>query len=96
MTEVLPAPHPSMQYLEMFAACYVYVLLRAFQQRNVAFDNYKWIIPTSYFMASADVFIVAFIARTGWHLGLVIANATGAALGCLSAMYAHHRWVRKK
>ena len=85
-----------MQYLTMFGACYCYVLLRAFQQRNVAFDNYRWIVPTSYFMASMDVFIVAFIAHTGWSVGIVLANGTGAALGCISAMYAHHRWVKKK
>jgi len=83
-----------MQYLQMFGACYCYVLLRAFQQRNVAFDNYAWVVPTSYFMAGADVFIIAFIASHGWHFWLVIANATGACLGALSAMYAHKRWVK--
>ncbi len=84
-----------MQYLEMFGSCYVYVLLRAFQQRNVAFLNYSWVIPTSYLMAVVDVFIVAFIAHSGWSVGIVAANGTGATLGCLSAMWLHKKWVTK-
>jgi hypothetical protein len=79
----------------MFGACYVYVLLRAFQQRNVAFDNYGWILPVSYCMAVVDVFIVAFVAHQGWSVGIVLANGTGGFLGCLSAMFLHNRWVKK-
>jgi len=78
----------------MFGACYVYVLLRAFQQRNVVHDNYLWIVPTSYLMATGDVFIIAFIAHAGWNIWIVLANGTGGALGCLSAMYIHRRWVK--
>lgn len=84
-----------MRYVVMFGACYVYVLLRAFQQRNVAFDNYWWIIPTSYGMSVVDVFIVAFIAHTGWSPGIVFANGTGGFLGALSAMWLHKRWVKR-
>lgn len=84
-----------MQALEMFLSCYAYVLCRAFQQRNVAFDNYKWIVPTSYLMAVLDVFIVAFIAHVGWTPLIVAANGTGGCLGALSAMMLHKRWVKK-
>lgn len=84
-----------MRYVVMFGACYLYVLLRAFQQRNVAFDNYWWIVPTSYGMAVVDVFIVAFIAHSGWEPGIVFANGTGGFLGALSAMYMHKRWVKR-
>lgn len=84
-----------MQYLEMFLAVYAYVLLRAFQQRSVAFASYWWIPPVSYLMAAADVFIVVFVARSGWHLGLVLANGTGGALGALSAVWLHKKWVTK-
>lgn len=84
-----------MRYLEMFAACYVYVLLRAFQQRNVAFDNYGWILPTSYGMAVVDVFVISFVAHQGWSPGIVFANGTGGFLGCLSAMLLHRKWVKK-
>jgi hypothetical protein len=84
-----------MQALEMFGSCYLYVLCRAFQQRNVAFDNYKWVIPVSYCMATIDVFIVAFIAHAGWTPLIVFANGTGAAAGAITAMWLHKRWVKK-
>ncbi len=83
-----------MQYLQMFGAVYCYVLLRAFQQRSVAFAHYWWIAPVSYLMAAADVFVVAFVASHGWHLGLVMANGTGGAMGALSAVWLHSRWVK--
>jgi hypothetical protein len=82
--------------LEMFLSCYCYVLLRALQQRNVAFDNYLWIIPVSYLMASLDVFIVAFVAHLGWSIPIVLANGTGGFLGAISAMLFHKRWIKKK
>lgn len=80
----------------MFAACYAYVMLRALQQRNVAFDNYKWIVPVSYCMACMDVFIVAFVAHAGWSFLIVFANGSGAALGALSAMAFHKKFVGRK
>lgn len=83
-----------MRYFEMFGSCFVYVLLRAFQQRNVAFDNYAWVIPTSYGMAMLDVFIIAFVAHQGWSPGIVIANGSGGCLGALCAMWLHKRWVK--
>lgn len=84
-----------MPYLEMFGAMWMYVLLRAFQQRNVAFMNYSWVVPTSYCMAVMDVFVITFVAHRGWSIGLVLANGTGGALGSLCAMYLHKRWVSK-
>lgn len=79
----------------MFCAMFVYVMLRALQQRNVAFDNYFWVIPTSYAMAAFDVFIIAFVAHAGWSVPIVLSNGTGAALGALCAMKFHKRYVKK-
>lgn len=84
-----------MNYLAVFVASFSYVAVRAFQQRNVAFDNYKWIIPTSYIMAAIDIYIVATIARQGWNITLVLTNGTAACLGCLFAMWVHKRFVKK-
>ncbi len=83
-----------MHELTMFGAMFAYVMLRALQQRNVAFDNYLWIIPTSYCMAVVDVFIIAFVAHTGWTVPIVIANGSGGALGALSAMWFHKRYIK--
>ena len=83
------------QALQMFASCFLYVLCRAFQQRNVAFANYGWIVPTSYSMAVLDVFIIAFIAHAGWTPLVVFANGSGGCLGALLAIYLHKRWVKQ-
>lgn len=84
-----------MIYLSMFVATFLYVMLRAFQQRNVAFNNYLWVVPTSYCMAIVDVFIVALVAKQGWSLGIVLAAGTAGALGAVSAMLFHNRFVMR-
>lgn len=78
----------------MFGAMFAYVFVRAFQQRNVAFAHYWWVVPTSLLMAVFDVFIITFVARQGWSVAIVLANGGGGALGCLSAIYLHKRWVK--
>jgi hypothetical protein len=83
-----------MAALEMFASCYFYVLCRAFQQRNVAFANYRLMVPTSYCMAVLDVFIIAFVAHAGWTPLIVFANGSGGCLGAISAVFLHKRWVK--
>ena len=70
-----------------------YVFLRAFQQRNVAFDKYKWIMPVSYLMAIADVYIIALIARLQWDLILVLCLGTGSGIGALVAMILHKKYI---
>ncbi len=82
------------QMLEMFAAVFGYVFVRAFQQRNVSGGHYLWIVPTSYAMAMLDVFIVVFVAHAGWHLSVVLANGTGGCFGALAGVFLHKRWVK--
>jgi glycopeptide antibiotics resistance protein len=84
-----------MSILTMFGAMFAYVMLRALQQRNVAFDNYAWVIPTSYCMAVVDVFIIAFVSHQGWTVPIVLANGSGGALGALCAMWFHKRFVKR-
>lgn len=81
-------------HLATFLASYVFIFLKAFQQRSVAFDNYAWVIPTSLAMAATEVFVIANIAHNGWHIGLVTAIGLGGGAGCLTAMLVHKRWVR--
>jgi len=47
-------------------------------------------------MACFDVFLVAFIAHSGWSLPIVAANGCGGALGCLSAIYLHRKYVKNR
>lgn len=81
-------------YAIMFGASYVYVFLRAMQQRNVAFDNYGWVLPVSVCMASVDVFVIATIASNGFHIWIVAMNGIGGGLGSICAMYIHRRFVK--
>jgi len=82
--------------LAAFAASVAFIFLKAFQQRNVTFDNYRWVMPTSLGMAVCEVYVVANIAKLGWHLPLVVVVGLGSGLGAVCAMYAHHRWVKHK
>jgi hypothetical protein len=83
------------KYVAVFVATYLYVMARAFQQRNVAFDNYAWIPAASTAMAILDVFIVSTVAREGWHIALVASCAAAGTLGCWSAMAFHKRFVKR-
>lgn len=84
-----------MKWPLVFLAGFVYVMLRAFQQRNVAFDNYWWVAPTSYCMAAVDMFIIVTISRNGMSLMWIFCYGTSAALGAMFAMWFHNRWVKK-
>ena len=79
-----------------FAASFVFVFLKAFQQRSVAFDNYAWVLPTSLAMSATEVFVVANVASTGWNLPLVLAIGFGGGIGCLIAMVAHRRFTKRR
>lgn len=85
-----------MLHLTAFAASLAFVFLKAFQQRNVAFDNYGWIFPTSLAMAATEVYVVASVAKSGWNFWLVLAIGSGAGIGALGAMVIHKKWVMKK
>ena len=74
----------------------VFVFLKAFQQRNVAYDNYVAVMPTSFLMAAAEVYVIGSVAGSGWHFPLVAAIGIGAGLGCIGAMWAHHHIFIKR
>lgn len=79
-----------------FGASYVFIFLRAFQQRNVAFDNYLAILPTSILMAATEIVVIANIAQRGWHPVLVLTIGLGSGLGALSAAVLHKRVFKRK
>ena len=78
-----------------FLASFVFIWLRAFQQRNVAFDNYGWILPTSLLMAATEVYVIANIAHHGYTLGLVLAMGVGGGLGATLAAIMHKRYIKR-
>ena len=83
-----------MIFLTSFVAMMAYVFLKSWQQRNVAFMHYRWVMPTSLLMAGCNVYIISKIAQVGWDFGIVIALGTGAGLGSMTAMYLHKRYVK--
>lgn len=84
-----------MLYLSLAFASFVFVFLKAFQQRAVVGNNFLTIIPTSLGLATAEVFSVATVARSGWSVGVVLSVGLSAGLGAILAMMAHNRIYRK-
>lgn len=82
-------------FLATFAASFVFIFLKAWQQRNVAFDHYWWIVPTSLLMAVVEVYVIANVATRGWHLPLVVAVGLGSGFGALAAALLHKRMFKR-
>ena len=72
-------------------AMFLFVFLKAFQQRNVAGSHYLPVVPTSVAMAITEVYIIAIIVRVGYDPLLVACIGTGSGLGCLLAMHLHDK-----
>lgn len=81
--------------ITLFSISFFYVFLRALQQRNVAFDNFLWVIPISWLMSGMDAFMIMQVAKADYTPALVFALGTGSGLGAMLAMYLHRRWIKK-
>ena len=78
--------------IAIFFASYIFVFLKSFQQRNVAFDKYWWIMPTSMSMAFAEAYVVFKLATAGeYSVPLVLGLGLGAGSGSLCATILHKR-----
>jgi hypothetical protein len=77
-------------------AMFAFVFLKAFQQRNVAFDHYLPVIPTSWLMAICEVYVIAVIVKVGYDPAMVFAIGTGSGIGAVCAMWLHRRVFTKK
>jgi len=80
---------------------FVFVFFKAFQQRNVAFLHYRWVLPISYLMACTEVLIIALIAveaSKGLSLDLLwfaLTVGTGGGLGAVVSMWVHDKYIDK-
>lgn len=79
-----------MTYLAAFAASFVFIGLKSWQQLNVVKRAYRWIVPTSLAMAVCEVYVIATATQYGFG-PLVVAVGLGGGLGSLSATWLHHR-----
>ena len=78
--------------LTAFLVSFIAIFLRGFQQMNVIHSKYTMIAVTSYLLALTDVAVVSIIVEHGWNT--VVAQGSGAALGMLTSIYIHNRWVK--
>ena len=87
-----------MEAVGLFLANFIYIALKAFQQKNVMHDQYKLMVPTSCSMAICEFFItgtIATIAISGngfIHTAVnVLSIGLGGGLGSVLATLYHHR-----
>lgn len=82
--------------LGLFAVSFLKVGLRAFQQRSVTLDSGAMaVIPVSYGMSYADLFLISAVAwQRDWAVLAAggFAMGTGAWMGTLLAVWLHRRW----
>ena len=80
-----------MEILYAALAMFVSVFAKSFQQRNVAFSHYIPVIPTSWIMATCEIYVVSIVVRRGFDFPFVLAVGTAAGLGAMGAMWVHGR-----
>ncbi len=71
---------------------FISVFLKGFQHQNVIGGHYRWAFIVSYLMAIADVAIINFAVSKGWLMAIPM--GTGAALGIVTSMYLHRRFLK--
>lgn len=87
--------------LAVGAANFIFIFLKAFQQRNVAFMHYRWVIPTSILMGTVEVGVMGAVALEALSASnfldmwpIVAAVSVGGSLGCVASMYMHHKYIK--
>ena len=86
-----------MPYFTAACAYGSYVFLKAFQQRNVVFDHYRWIFPISILMGIFEVTMLASIYKIFQNGSLLLAGVSigvGGAIGAILAMLAHKKVMK--
>jgi Na+/H+ antiporter NhaA len=84
-------------------ANFVFIFLKAFQQRNVAFMHYMWVVPTSLLMGIVEVGVVGAVAikatASSSYLDLwpmIVAIGIGGGLGAVASMFIHKKIFKEK
>jgi hypothetical protein len=79
----------------IFICSFVFVALKALQQRNVAFDNYLWVMPTSIAMGFVEYGTIILVVNSGYTIPTLLSAGLGAGSGALAAMIFHKKFVKK-
>lgn len=80
----------------LFVSTFVFIFLKAFQQRNVIHNDWRFIAPTSMGMAFVEYYVIALVAQHGYGVSLVLVGGAGAGLGAMSAMFLHNIHLKRK
>ncbi len=90
-----------MDLLIIFVTNFLFVFIKAFQQRNVTWLKYRPVLPSSFSMTVTQVYIwhavsVRTIAGASFleMWPLIITMTIAAWLGTISGMYLHDRYIK--
>lgn len=76
-----------LEAVTLFAANFMFIALKAWQQRNVAFLQYGMVFIVSQMLAAVEVYVIWRVAHLGANLETIIPVGLGGGLGAVSAMY---------
>ena len=81
----------------------VFVFFKAFQQRNVAFMHYRWIMPISFCMSTTEVVVLSLIAVQAvsvdnwWEMiPFILCLGAGGGSGAIVAMWLHYKYLGER
>ena len=86
----------AMAVFYLFATSFIFVFLKAGQQRNVMGLHYWWVPPFSFGMAATEVYVIAAVSSYGYSIWAVLGMGTGGALGAVIAMFWHTKHFGSK
>jgi hypothetical protein len=78
----------------LFLANFIFIFLKAFQQRNVGGSHYLAVIPTSLALALVEVYIIVQVATGGFNFGTVVALGLAGGSGSIAAIWSHKKVFR--
>lgn len=88
-----------MNYIMLGCANFMYIFLKAWQQRNVAHLHYGWALATNFFLVCVEVAVMGSIALAVTGAGsmalpyVIVAMTIGGGSGCLLSMYLHSTYI---
>lgn len=90
-----------MLYFTAFCLSFCSIFLKGFSQQNVLYRRKGLILPTSWLLATAELFTAGIFVNNFLTEGLLdsiilaLVIGTGGGLGCLFSLD-FHRWLSKK
>jgi hypothetical protein len=81
---------PVYMFLILVFAGFVLTTGKSFQTQNIIHGNYLSVLPTSYMIVFAEVYVIVEAAHMGVGL-IIIPLGLGGALGCWFSMVLHRK-----